>query len=52
MGYIDEIAQLAEPKRSQALHILQQLQSAFDAYCWDQGLIDQLDNQLESLIYG
>lgn len=52
MGYIDEIAQLAEPRRSEALRILQQLQSAFDAYCYDQGEIDRLDNQLESLIYG
>ena len=52
MGYIDEIAQLAEPKRSEALLIWQQLQSAFRAYRYDQGLVDRLDNQLERLIYG
>ncbi len=52
MGYIDEIAQLAEPKRTEALHIFRQLQSAFEAYRYDQGLVDRLDYQLERLING
>lgn len=52
MGYIDEIAQLAEPKRTEALEILRQLQVAFSAYCYDQGLVDRLDRHLECLIYG
>jgi hypothetical protein len=52
MGYMDEIAQLAEPRRSEALRILQQLQSAFEAYRFDQGVVDRLANQLEHLLYG
>jgi hypothetical protein len=50
MEYMDEIAQLEEPKRSEALEIFRQLQSAFRAHCYDQGLVDRLDRHLECLI--